>query len=336
MKPAGLCILFLALISGGVVWAQDRDDVAKPPQKAPDEKSGGEEAQTTTVTHDTNGNVVIHMSDETQGDAGIVVTNAPAGQWSPELRGYGRVLDPAPLASMVNELSSAQAAYAASSRDYERLKALSEQSNASARALENARAASLRDQLAIQSLHDRLDLLWGNVLAGQNDLAAFIQTLITRDRVLLRVDLPAGQTLDGPRAEARVVTLSGRMTEAKFLGPAPATDPQLQGQGFILSIQPNALSLAFGQAVSGYLKVPGEPVKGVIVPREAVVRTQGAAWVYVMNAGGESFTRREISLDRPAERGWFVSSGITPRDYLVDVGAQTLLSEELKGALKPD
>ena len=70
---------------------------------------------------------------------------------------------------------------------------------------------------------------------------------------------------------------------------------------------------------------------GVIVPREAVVRTEGTGWVYVQNAGGEAYTRMEILLDHPGESGWFISQGMTTNDYVVVTGAQQLLSEELKG-----
>ena len=64
----------------------------------------------THVTHDEQGNTVVSMSDDDQGDAGIVFGNPAAGQWSQEVKGYGRVLDPAPLAALLNELVSAQAA----------------------------------------------------------------------------------------------------------------------------------------------------------------------------------------------------------------------------------
>jgi hypothetical protein len=335
MKRVVLCIAFLLLISAGVVWTQDRDD-ARPAAKAADEKGGDDESEGAKITHDTNGNVVIAMTDDMQGDAGIVVSKAAAGQWSPEVRGYGRVMDPAPLAALANELSTDEAAYAVSKQELQRLKALSEQANASARALENAQAAALRDQLAIQSVQDRLELSWGNVSGGQSNLTAFVNSLITRKQVLLRIDLPAGQILEASPTGARVVTLSDNTAEAKFLAPAPTIDPQLQGQGFIFSVEPNTLLLASGQAVTGYLTVPGQPISGVVIPRDAIVRTEGAAWVYVMNVGGESFTRKQIPLDRPTDTGWFVSSGITPQDYVVTGGAQTLLSEELKGALKPD
>ena len=82
---------------------------------------------------------------------------------------------------------------------------------------------------------------------------------------------------------------------------------------------------------SGYLKIPGEPLAGVIIPREAVVRTEGAGWTYVLNAAGDAFTRIEVALDHPTEAGWFVSKGLTASNYVVVTGAQQLLSFELKG-----
>ena len=64
------------------------------------------------------------MSDDDQGDAGIVFGNPAAGQWSQEVKGYGRVLDPAPLAGLLNELVLAQAATNATTREWERQKTL--------------------------------------------------------------------------------------------------------------------------------------------------------------------------------------------------------------------
>jgi len=88
--------------------------------------------------------------------------------------------------------------------------------------------------------------------------------------------------------------------------------------------------------VKGILELPGQPLTGVSIPRQAVVRTEGRGWIYIMGAGGDSFTRMEIPLDRPLEGGWFVGSGVSTNDYIVTTGAQTLLSEEQKASLKAD
>ena len=95
------------------------------------------------VKHDEHGNtVIIVMSDDDQGDAGIVFGNPSAGQWSPETKGYGRVMDPAPLAGMLNDLVSAQAAAQATpARMRDRQKTLLGQTNTSARVLQAAEAA---------------------------------------------------------------------------------------------------------------------------------------------------------------------------------------------------
>jgi hypothetical protein len=340
VKRAIVLIIVVVLAVGGVFWWSKRhnagassDTGAKP---AADAAPAADEG--THVTHDEQGNTVVSMSDDDQGDAGIVFGNPAAGQWSQEVKGYGRVMDPAPLAGLLNELILAQSATNASTREWVRQTTLSAQNNTSARALQAAEAAALHDQLAVQSVRDRLALAWGAPVAGRTDLVEFVQSLASRQAVLVRVDLPGGETLAATPSGARVVALSGKTTDAKFFSPTIDVDPQIQGQGFVFLVQPNALPLAPGQAVTVWLQVPGDPLTGVIVPRDSVLRLEGAGWVYVMNKdkGGEGFTRKKIPLDRPTDAGWFVTGSLKPDDYIVVTGAQTLLSEELKAALSPD
>jgi hypothetical protein len=332
VKRTILVLIAGAILGGGAVWMMKRGGAPA----AAGEKPAAEEEQKTTITHDTNGNAVIQISDEAQGEAGIIVETPAPAQFVPELKGYGKVLDPAPLAALMTELETDQAAYAASSKELARLKSLAPQGNASTRAVQTAEATALHDQLAVQSVRDRLTLSWGRAVAGQNDLPAFIDTLTAQEAVLIRIDLPAGESLKSPPTGARVVALSGDSTDAEFLGAVPGVDPQTQGRGFMFLIKPNTLRLSPGQGVTGYLKLPGDPVAGVIIPREAVVRVEGKGWVYVLNEGGESFTRKEVALDHPVATGWFVTSTLTPGDHVVVTGAQTLLSEELKATIKPD
>ncbi len=347
MKRIILSVTFtVVVIGGGLLFAiaHDAKTDAKPdaaadvkPEAKPDAKPEAkkEAAPEPRVTRDTNGNVVIKIEAETQKLIALKVEALPATQMAPELKGYGRVLDPAPLAALMTEMASAQAAYQASSNELARLKTLATTGNASARALQTAEAAALHDQLLAQSARDRLILSWGRAVAEQNDLPAFIQSLTTFDTALIRVDLSAADRLKSPPAAARVVTLAGDSTDAQVLGPAGGVDPQTQGQGFIFQVKTNQARLLPGEAVSGYLKAPGEPLNGVIIPRDAVVRTDGNAWVYVASSE-EHFTRKEITLDHLSENGWFVTSGIAANDQVVTVGAQSLLSEEIKLASGPD
>ncbi|MDB6022897.1 MAG: hypothetical protein JWQ04_2754, partial [Pedosphaera sp.] len=272
--------------------------------------------------------------EETQKLIALKVEALAAAQLPPETKVYGRVMDPAPLAALMTELASAQAADNASSNELARLKTLSTTGNASARALQAAEAAELHDRLMAQSARDRLVMAWGKWVVEQPDLPAFIQTLTALDNALIRVDLSAGEQLKSAPLGARVVGLSGATAEADVLGRALGVDPQTQGQGIVLQVRKNEAQFLVGAAVTGYLKTAGEPLTGVIIPRSAVVRTDGATWVYVQT-GDESFTRKEIALSQPVENGWFVTSGVAANDKVVVTGAQTLLSEELKASSGP-
>jgi hypothetical protein len=334
VKRLIFAIILTAALTGGGMWLYLHPaGSAAPPADKP---AADEDAGATGVSHDDQGNTVVNMDDDTQGDAGIVVGNPIAGQWSPEVKGYGRVLDPAPLVALVNELASAQTAAAASSLELTRQKTLSGQNNTSARALQAAVAAAEHDQLAVQSVKNSIRLGWGAAVAGRDDLAALTESLVALQAAIVRVDLPGGEILPAAPTQARLVTMSEKSAVVGFLSPAVAVDPQMQGQGYFFFVQTNSLSLTPGQALTAFLQMPGEPLDGIIIPRDAVVRAEGAGWVYVINKGGESFTRCKIPLDRATGDGWFVAGDIKPGDYLVVTGAQTLRSEELKAALSSD
>jgi hypothetical protein len=328
MKP--LSLVAVALLASFLFGCSPSKD-ASPPQAA-ESKPPAEEEAGPKVSRNAQGQVVITMSDEAQGQMGIAVKKTEPSQMSPELKGYGRVLDPAPLVALVNELESARAAYLASSNEFVRLKTLQGQGNASARALQTAEANAMHDQLAIQSAKDRLALSWGAAIAGQPNLADAVQSLTSQQTALLRIELPMGQALSSPPSSARISTLSAHSGDAQLLGPAPNVDPSMQGQGFIYLVKPNTSRLAPGEAVTGYLQLPGEPLSGVIIPRDSVVRAEGAAWVYHFESGaGEAFTRTEITLDHPTDTGWFVTNRISANEYIVTTGAQQLMSLEMKG-----
>ncbi len=250
LKPTALLCIFVLVVvaAGGLLWFKQHGAAASPAAGAAEAKPAEEEAAGPRVTRDAKGNVVITLSDETQGNMGIQVTNPARMQMSPEVKGYGRVLDPAPLAALMTDLASAQAAHVASSNEFARLKSLEAQGNASARALQAAQAAALRDGLAVQSAKDRLALSWGKAVADQKDPAGFIQSLASLETVLVRINLPMGQDLKLP-AGARILGPSGQTSEAEFLGLAPTIDPQMQGRGFLLRIKSNASHFSSGEAV---------------------------------------------------------------------------------------
>jgi hypothetical protein len=283
-----------------------------------------------------NGEATLTLEDEAQNRIALQVEPVRPAKLDPELKGFGRVLDPAPLAALAAELASAQAALAASEKEFDRLKLLNAQEkNASDRAVQMAEATARRDQILVESVRTRLALAWGQAVADQAGLPAFVRSLSSLDRVVVRLDLPAGEVLPAPPVSARIVlaSLEEHSIPAQFLGPAPAVDAQVQGQGFLFLAQASSPRLAFGKTVTGYVQLPGERLSGFVVPDSAVVRHAGQGWVYVQTHP-DTFMRRRIPLDHRTDTGWFVPEGVAANERVVVSGAQALLSEEQKYQIK--
>ncbi len=282
-----------------------------------------------------SGVIVLTLDAERQKAAGLQVVALQAAVLEPEEKCYGRVLDASPLAMLVDDLSAAQANHRASEAELKRSKTLTAQDNASIRSLEAAEAAEARDRVQVDSVRHRLLAGWGSAIAGRRDLQAFVQALMSLDTVLVRLDLPAGESLDPAPTRARLAPLSreDKSTDGQLLGPAPTVDSQTQGRAFLLVVKANRRDFTPGTAVIGYLRRAGQPLSGVVIPESSLVRHQGNAWVYVQT-NGTAFSRRPVVLDHPAGDGWLITDGLKPGERVVASGAQTLLSEELKSRIR--
>jgi hypothetical protein len=329
VKKIVFILVLLLLVVGGVYVMKRKSGSLEKPVEAPP-------AEVQKITHDEHGRTVLHMEDEIQGNIGILVGKPAAGTLTPEIKGFGKVLDASTFSGLMNELSSARAASLASSNELVRLKTLIGQGNASERTVQTAEAAALKDQLAIQSAMDRFTQTWGSKLASQTDLVALSQALNAQKSVLVRIDLPVGERLEGDPLHARLFTLANREGEADYVGSTTSADPSTLSRGYLFLVKTNSLGLVSGEPVTALLQTKNETLTGAIIVQDSVVRAEGMAWVYVLNTGGESFTRMSISLDHPIANGWFVDKGVSTNENVVIEGAQTLLSEEQKGAIKAD
>ncbi len=160
--------------------------------------------------------------------------------------------------------------------------------------------------------------------------------MVAFDSALVRVELGIGESWEGPPAAVRLSRITGESVAGPvlFLGPATTTEPLTQGQAFHVLVMTNRAGLRPGAGLSAWLTPGGEPRSGWLVPRTAVVRYGGKAWIYVA-ADNRTFVRREIALNHPVEAGWGITTGLTDQDRVVTVGAQALLSQELKSEI-PD
>jgi len=318
--------MIAGLLAGGVgAWLFLRHHESGEPEAHKEEKK-----EASHVQHGTNGETLLKLDKAAQERAGLKVAALEAAELKPEVKAFGRVLDPAPLAAGVQEMFAADVQLEASKKEAERLKLLHDQNqNVSTRALEMAQAAVARDRIARNAAQLRFTTTWGSAITSIKDLEQFVLELASRKASLVRVDLPASEKLEGAPKEARVALLSAPEApmEGEFLGEAVSADPQTLGRGFLFLVK--GKSLVANAACIAWLSLAGEPEKGVIVPRDAIVRHEGEAFIYVQT-GDESFERKEIELEHPLEKGWFTEE-LKPRMKVVTTGAQQLLSEELKG-----
>ena len=175
------------------------------------------------------------------------------------------------------------------------------------------------------------------VAAHPGEVVTQGQTLLVLaryDRLIARVELPGGENLDQMPPSARIVVLGYEDHPLTGEPLTPATiNTRTGGQAFLFAVNSDGLPIRPGTAVTAYLDSARSPLEGVDVPRAAVVRDQGLAWVFVWD-GGDRFIRRRISLDHATKGGWFVTTKSLRGMRVVVAGAQMLLSETLKSEIR--
>lgn len=260
--------------------------------------------------------------------AGIRVITLKATSQASARTGFARALDLGPLAAINAEIASARAALSASQADLSRQQALAAQDqSASARAVDTARAQALGDKARLNLAQRRIALEYGSGLAhlDTSQLEHLVLQASNRQAALVRLDFPGDNV---PQDAVVTIGGDGGGPTARVLGAAAAVDARLQSPGMLALVRgPMARSLAVGRVVPASLAGAGSVRAGVIVPRDAIVRTQGGLWVYRAEAEGR-FRRVELVDAFATEGGWFVASGLRPGDHVAAGGTAVLLGIE--------
>ncbi len=214
MKKILLSFIIVGAVAAGLIFAyremsQERESEAESeaPVSAP-----------SRVKRTAEGQVIITLEAPTQKLIQLQVAPAVATTLPREVRGYGQVLDPAPMASRLVDIASARAALETSTKELKRLETLTQQQNASVRALETAEASVKRDQLALEAGQLLLVAAWGKAVADQSDLTELVKSLATHEAALVRLNVPAGTLVDATPKGGRVTMAND--TNSLF-GPIP-------------------------------------------------------------------------------------------------------------------
>jgi hypothetical protein len=330
--------LLLALVLLGVFsWTLWRGFQHRPEHE--EEAAKPESAEPAAEHEAEHENSVVTLTKE-KWEALGVVSAEPAKAESPSVRmAFGRVLDPTPLVTLDSDLGSAEASLVASRSEYERSqKLLAAGENTSRKTAETAEAQFRADEIKATGLRRQALLQWGEAATTENSAARreFAEALVRGDAALVRVDLLPGDALSELPRAAKLVIL-GREQQpigTTHITPAADADPRTQAQGFILRVEKPAFALRPGMALTAWLELEDKTREGFLVPRSAILRHDGRTWIFVQEEEGK-FARKPIMLDSPMEEGWFVeaeSGGVAGTDKIVMIGAQALLSEEMKAA----
>ncbi|MFO1460093.1 MAG: hypothetical protein U1G08_11865 [Verrucomicrobiota bacterium] len=272
----------------------------------------------------------LHLDSTTQTRIGLVVESVATTNVPFVVRGDARVLDPAPLLQVWNEVALNRIAFENSRLEWERLRTLFTTGQiATARDLETAEAAMKRNEVLIRDAEMRLNGLPGVNLVTRPNFPDLGRKLSQFETVLVRIEFPVGHRWTAPPASFFLTPLNAPELDipGEWLGPAPSTDPQTQGSAFLALVRTNGLPP--GTALIARAISPEPPRTGAFVPSGAVVRHEGDAFIY-RKTGPEQFERVAVVLDQPVPGGWLVTSGIANGQPIVVTGAQVLLSNELK------
>jgi len=275
------------------------------------------------------GDVAVSVPAADQTRLGIASAVLDARTVNASVDAVIRSIDPSQLAALNSDLLAATAAAAASESELQRVAGLVAQDrSASQQALELARARAAADAAAVSLLHQRLELEWGPAFASQGDDARrqLIEDVSSGAAALLRADAPrypsglTGRVFVELHDHADVAT-------TEFLGLSGTTDQRMQTIGLFCVIRGDAAKmLRPGRIVSGRIET-NESLTGVVLPRSALIRSQGRTWAYV-RIGEESFIRREVVDGLPVEDGWYVAMGFEPGTDVVNEGAGSMIAFE--------
>jgi hypothetical protein len=346
MKPIMRRFIFsvvLVAVAGGLIWSfltGRKDQAAEAQSDAP--------VQAPSRVTSENGHTVLAFGGAAQKANGIVMAVLSPTEQQIERQATGVVVQLQPLLDLKasyntprTDLIRARANAQASQAEYERLRQLNQNGkNASDKSVETARATAESDAALVQNAQQAITVLqgsarlhWGPVVAGWLEgNSPQLDALLMQRRFLLQVTGTTASRFAMPK-QIMVEFADGTHAQANFVSVLPQLDPRLQVPSLLYEMTAHP-GLIPGINLSVFL--PSGPLqRGVIVPSDAVVWSEGNAWCYV-EGSPDKFMRTAVQTSSPVPGGWFMTGGIDPTARVVTSGAQMLLSEEFRSKIQAD
>ena len=267
----------------------------------------------------------VQMSAATQKRIGVETAPLAVARRRATVSGFARVVDPTPLAVLDSDLAGAEAAAQASRAEAARTKGLAAaDATVSLRVAQAAQAQAGADNARVTLLRRRIGLEWGPVFARDAGRSRLIAELVAGRAALVRIDAPTN--VAGARsAEMRLG--GGDTVNIAILGPARTADPRVQTGGLIGVVR-GAVAAELGVGMSAPVTLSGGATAlGVVVPRGALIRTDGQTFAYVRR-DATHFERRALVAPSSQPDGLFSAGGFSAGEAVVVSGASALLAAE--------
>lgn len=308
---AGIALGALAVEAVHFARAPDDDDAARAGSAAAPAAAG-----------------LLRLDPAVERQAGLRLAVLASAGIAQGRAGYARALDLSPLAAIASEASAASGAADASARELARLVALHQaDAGAALKDVEAARAQAGADRARLTLACQRVALEYGPGLArlGCAALPALARAAASGQLAVLRLDFPGVAPLAGATA---AIDLAPGAATVTVLGPAAAGDSQLQTSGAIALLRGPLAARAGTGRIMAARAAGGPSASGVMVPRQAIVRTEGGLFAW-RAAAPQAYERVPLAGAVAAPDGWIVPGGrLNPGDRIVVDGAGTLLGLE--------
>lgn len=272
---------------------------------------------------------IVEIDAATQRRLGIVAAPLAVAENTATLDGFAKGLDAGPLAAIIAEIDTAEAAALASAAEARRLEILYRQDvSASRKSIEVARAQARGDAARVRLAQQRIGLEFGPGLLrlGIPQVRRLASEIATGDAALVRIDIPGADLATGTGISVTTANAAGF---ARVIGPASAADARLQSAGVLAIVRgPMARQALTGRVLAAHVAT-GTPRAGLLVPRDAIVRFQGQLWVYRQTPKG--FSRVALRDPVAVPEGWLIQDGLDPSDRIAVRGGAGLLAIDLGG-----
>jgi hypothetical protein len=300
----------------------------------------------------------------TVGEA-LATADVALGAIQPRLTAVERADIAARLAVARGELATSRAELTAANAALERTRALNAaDKNASDRALQEAEAKVSAEQARSAAAAASIEVLSGLLEPGA-DAHAAVAIVLGRAGAVVEVLARPGEVVDAGAALVRVESFGhlrarvdmpldgidhtavpairiaaigreGHALEARRIAIAASLDASSSGGAVLFAFDQSESAtsgppLRPGQPIVAWIPISEQAREGFAIPRSAIIRFGGKAWVYD-ETSDEDFMRREVVLDAPTESGWFATEPWLSTAHLVITGAGAILSAEILGA----